>query len=58
MDYNGEIILDDIALENIPAQKALINFGFEHDPSYQEIFMVKMTKKMLLNKYSHILFET
>jgi hypothetical protein len=45
----GTVIYDDIALENIPGQQALLKFGFEHDPSVQDVFLVKLTKEGFLH---------
>lgn len=35
--FGGQTMVDDIALENIRAQKMFIKFGFEHDPSVGKI---------------------
>lgn len=41
----GRLLTDDVALENISGQQALLVFGFEHDPSVEEVFRLRMTRR-------------
>lgn len=43
-EIDGEVMLDDIALDNLRGQDVLRRFGFEHDPSVGDVYRVKMTK--------------
>jgi RimJ/RimL family protein N-acetyltransferase len=36
-DFGGEVIVDDIDLDNKRAQQVFLKFGFEHDPSLSKI---------------------
>ncbi|MGI1690400.1 GNAT family N-acetyltransferase [Thermoanaerobacter uzonensis] len=45
-EFGGEIMIDPVLLSNKKAQKMLLSFGFEHDPSNKEVFLLKMTKDM------------
>jgi len=42
--YGGEIMEDNIAIENINAQKIFLTYGFEHVPTSKEEFLVRLTK--------------
>lgn len=44
-ELGGCEIVDPVALSNHAGQKTLMKFGFEHDPSEEEIFMLRMTSK-------------
>ncbi len=50
-EAGGSLIVDDVAKGNIPGQKALLNFGFVHDPSCGEHFPLKMDRKRFLELY-------
>ncbi|MCL6443471.1 MAG: GNAT family N-acetyltransferase [Alicyclobacillus sp.] len=50
-DFGGETILDDIALENKRAQEMFLKFGFEHDPTRKDAFLVRMTKSRFEELY-------
>jgi RimJ/RimL family protein N-acetyltransferase len=43
--FGGEAMLDPIALENRTGQRAISRFGFEHDPSRADVFLLRMTKQ-------------
>lgn len=49
-DFGGDVITDAIAKNNINGQRVLLNLGFEHVVSDEEVFLVKMTKE----KYNSI----
>lgn len=49
-EFGGEIITDTVAINNTGGQKVLLNLGFEHEMSNEEVFLVKMTKE----KYTSI----
>ena len=36
---------DDVDLDNDAGQQALLRFGLEHDPSVEEVFMLRMTRE-------------
>lgn len=36
---------DDVAPENDVGQRALLGFGFEHDPSVDGLFTLRMTRE-------------
>lgn len=42
--YGGEIMEDNIAIENINAQKIFLTYGFEHVTTNEEEFLVRLTK--------------
>lgn len=41
----GRVMMDDVALENLAGQEALIRFGFEHDSNADEVFRLRMTRE-------------
>ncbi|MEG2289022.1 MAG: GNAT family N-acetyltransferase [Clostridium sp.] len=43
--YGGEVMEDDIAINNINAQKIFLKYGFEHVTNNEDIFLVRMTKE-------------
>ena len=43
VDFGGEVMRDPVALDNTAGQQALRKFGFEHDTSRTDVFMVRMT---------------
>ncbi|MGB9801328.1 MAG: GNAT family N-acetyltransferase [Arcobacter sp.] len=45
-EFGGEIMIDPVLLSNKKAQKMLLSFGFEYDPSNKEVFLLKITKDM------------
>ena len=47
----GEVMLDDLAPDNDRGQEVLLRFGFEHDPSKEEVYRVRMTKEEFNNLY-------
>lgn len=59
-DFDGNTLVDDIALENRVAQRALLKFGFEHDPTLgstltsmggDDVFWVRLNKRKLEQIY-------
>lgn len=49
-EFGGQVISDAVAINNISGQNVLLNLGFEHEASNEEVFLVKMTKE----KYNSI----
>ncbi len=47
-DLGGEVMVDDIALENRTGQRALLAFGFAHDPAVSDAFRVRLTRERFL----------
>ncbi len=43
--FGGYILTDDIALDNQAGQHVLLRFGFEHDPSVEGVFRLRMTQE-------------
>lgn len=43
--FGGRVMLDDVALDNQAGQKALLRLGFEHDPSVQDVFRLRLTRE-------------
>ena len=41
----GRVMIDDVALDNVGGQQALLRFGFEHDPSASEVFRLRITRE-------------
>lgn len=41
----GRVMMDDVALDNLAGQEALIRFGFEHDSNAGEVFRLRMTRE-------------
>lgn len=50
--FGGQVMADPIAPDNIQGRKALMSFGFEHDPSRTDVFMLRMTKQMFHSRYN------
>ncbi len=48
--FGGEIMVDPLLLSNKRGQNMLLSFGFEHDPSDSEVFLLKMTKDRFLSR--------
>lgn len=46
----GRILVDDVASGNYAGQQALLRFGFEHDPSAEDVFKLRMTRE----RYNHL----
>jgi RimJ/RimL family protein N-acetyltransferase len=49
--FDGRILIDKVASSNIRGQQVLLEFGFEHDPSASEYFLVIMTKEKFNSIY-------
>jgi RimJ/RimL family protein N-acetyltransferase len=49
--FGGEVMLDPIALENRNGQQAISRFGFEHDPSRTDVYLLRMTKQRFHSLY-------
>ncbi len=45
-EFGGEVMLDPVALGNRNGQRAIARFGFEHDPSWADVFLLRMTKQL------------
>ncbi len=43
--FGGQVLTDDVALDNEAGQQALLEFGFEHDPTVEDVFMLRMTRQ-------------
>lgn len=43
-EHGGHIMLDDVALDNLRGQEVLLQFGFVHDPSKEDVFRVFITE--------------
>ena len=39
----GRIMIDDVALDNLRGQHLLLNFGFEHDSQFVDVFRLSLT---------------
>ena len=51
-EFGGEVMLDPVALGNRNGKKAIMSFGFEHDPSRADVFLLRMTKQRYLAMYN------
>ena len=49
--FGGRVLIDDVALDNYAGQQALLRFGFENDPSAEEVFRLRMTREQYNNLY-------
>lgn len=49
--YGGQVMIDSVAFDNRLGQKALLQFGFEHDPGMDDCFMLKMTRQRYYRLY-------
>ena len=49
--FGGEVMLDPVGLENRSGQRAIARFGFEHDPSRTDVFLLRMTKQRFHSMY-------
>ena len=52
-DFGGKMMLDPVALDNQPGQKALIKLGFKKDASLQDVCLLKMTKEEFIDIYGN-----
>lgn len=43
--FGGRVMVDDLAHDNLVGQQALLGCGFEHDPSIEEAFVLRMTRE-------------
>jgi RimJ/RimL family protein N-acetyltransferase len=43
--FGGRVLIDDVALDNHVGQQALLRFGFEHEPSAERVFRLRMTRE-------------
>jgi RimJ/RimL family protein N-acetyltransferase len=43
--FGGRVMVDDLAHDNVAGQQALLACGFEHDPSIEEAFVLRMTQE-------------
>ena len=50
--FGGQVLTDDVALDNEAGQQALLKFGFEHDPTVENVFMLRMTRDQFNALYS------
>jgi RimJ/RimL family protein N-acetyltransferase len=48
----GNVMLDDIALDNYNGQQVLLQFGYEPDPNRKNVFRVKMTRERFNSLYA------
>lgn len=49
--FGGQVMVDNIALDNYEGQQVLLRFGYEHDPSVNNVFRVKITRDRYNNLY-------
>jgi len=49
--FGGRLLLDDVALDNRAGQQALLRFGFEHDPSREDVFLLRLTREQFNEHY-------
>jgi RimJ/RimL family protein N-acetyltransferase len=47
----GRVLIDDVALGNHAGQRALLQFGFEHDSSAKDMFRLSMTREQYNQLY-------
>jgi RimJ/RimL family protein N-acetyltransferase len=47
----GRVMIDDVAVDNITGQEALLRFGFEHVPGTDDVFRVRLTRKRFDHLY-------
>jgi RimJ/RimL family protein N-acetyltransferase len=45
----GRVMVDEVALDNTAGQKALLQFGFEHDPTTSDVFRLRLTRERFLS---------
>ncbi len=50
--FGGQVMLDGLALDNQNGQQTLLKFGFEHDASVNDVFMLYMTRQRYHKLYS------
>ncbi len=48
----GRKLIDCVALDNYAGRQALLQFGFEHDPSEKDVFKLQMTRERYNNLYA------
>ncbi len=53
-EIGGLVLKDEVALENTLGQQALLSFGFKHDPTAKEVFMLKITREQFNNLYQDL----
>ncbi|MCK4261212.1 MAG: GNAT family N-acetyltransferase [Halanaerobiales bacterium] len=53
-EFGGLVMIDDLALENIKGQQALLKFGFIRDDSNSKDFIVKIEKNIFNKLYATI----
>ena len=51
--FGGHIMLDDVALDNLLGQEVLLQFGFVHDPSVENVYRMQMTR----DRYNYLYRE-
>jgi SAM-dependent methyltransferase len=49
--FEGRVLIDDVALDNCAGQQALLRFGFEHDPTPEEVVRLRMTREQYNDLY-------
>jgi RimJ/RimL family protein N-acetyltransferase len=50
--FGGGVMLDPVAPGNKNGRKAIMAFGFEHDPSRTDVFLLRMTRRRFHSMYS------
>jgi len=50
-EFGGSILNDGIGKDNILGQRALSGFGFEHDPSVKDVYMLFLTSERFNTLY-------
>jgi len=48
-EFNGQIMIDKVAKNNAAGKKVLLDFGFVEDPSEEEFYFLRLSKKRFIN---------
>jgi RimJ/RimL family protein N-acetyltransferase len=49
--FGGKLMIDPVAIDNLVGRQTLLRFGFEHDPSTQEEFVLQLSKERFHELY-------
>ncbi|MEW6712919.1 MAG: GNAT family N-acetyltransferase [Candidatus Riflebacteria bacterium] len=44
-EFGGLMMVDNVAIDNHAGQQALLKYGFEHDPSYKDVFRLVLSRQ-------------
>lgn len=50
-EFGGQVMVDNIAPDNYKGQQVLLQFGFDHDASINNVFRVQMTRERFNGLY-------